>query len=97
MASGAGFNNYNNAYGKVNGGTIISGSDLRSAEELELRGIKRTEPVDRATQTRNANDILLRASKFSFIECACGLRIKVPPNFSDKSVKCPRCGELHQL
>ncbi len=97
MASGAGFNDYNKAYGKVNGGSIINGSDLRSAEELELRGIKRPETVDRATQTRNANDILLRASKFSFIECACGLRIKVPPNFLDKSVKCPRCGELHQL
>jgi heat shock protein HtpX len=97
MASGAGFNDYNKAYGKVNGGTIISGSDLRSAEELELRGIKRPEPVDRAAQTRNANDILLRASKFSFIECACGLRIKVPPGFPVRSVKCPRCGELHQL
>ena len=97
MASGAGFNDYNNAYGKVKGGTVIGGSDLRSAEELELRGIKKSEPVDRATQTRDANDILLRASKFSFIECACGLRIKVPPLFAAKSVKCPRCGELHQL
>jgi heat shock protein HtpX len=97
MASGAGFNDYNNAYGKVKGGTVINGSDLRSAEELELRGIKRSEPVDRVTQTRDANDILLRASKFSFIDCACGLRIKVPPMFAAKSVKCPRCGELHQL
>ena len=98
MASGAGFNDYNNAYGKVKGGgTIIGGSDLRSAEELELRGIRRPEPVDKLTQTRDANDILLRASKFSFIECACGLRIKVPPMFAAKSVKCPRCGEMHQL
>ena len=97
MASGAGFNDYNKAYGKVRGGTIIGGSDLRSAEELELRGIKNPEHVDRATQTRDANDILLHASKFGFIDCACGLRIKVPPGFSAKSVKCPRCGELHQL
>jgi heat shock protein HtpX len=97
MASGAGFNDYNNAYGKVKGGTIIRGSDLRSAEELELRGIKKSEPVDRVTQTRDANDILLRASKFSFIECPCGLRIKVPPMFAAKAVKCPRCGEMHQL
>jgi heat shock protein HtpX len=95
MAAGAGFNDYNNAYGKVKGGTVISSSDLRSAEELELRGIKRAEPVDKITQTRDANDILLRASKFSFIDCTCGLRIKVPPAFSAKSVKCPRCGKIH--
>ncbi len=97
MASGAGFNDYNNAYGKVKGGTIIGGSDLRSAEELELRGIKKSEPVDRVAQTRDANDILLRANKFNFIGCPCGLRIKVPPMFTAKSVKCPRCGAMHQL
>lgn len=97
MVSGAGFNDYNNAYGKVKGGTVISGADLRSAEELELRGIKKTETVDRISQTRDANDILLRASKFSFIDCKCGLRMKVPPAFSAKSVKCPRCGTMHQI
>ena len=98
MASGAGLGEYNKAYASLKGGNIASGSDLRSAEELELRGIKRAQPeLDRKQQTRDANDILLRANKFRFINCACGLRIKVPPMFAAKSVTCPRCGAQHQL
>ncbi|HCE45705.1 MAG TPA: peptidase M28 [Lentisphaeria bacterium] len=98
MASGAGLGEYNKAYASLKGGNIAGGSDLRSAEELELRGIKREQPAfDRKQQTRDANDILLRVNKFNFIDCACGLRIKVPPMFSAKSVNCPRCGAKHEI
>ncbi|HBC86850.1 MAG TPA: peptidase M28 [Lentisphaeria bacterium] len=98
MASGAGLDAYDNAYGKVKGGRIIGSSDLRSAEVLELRGIKPPQAdVNRPKQTREANDILLRLNKFNFVNCACGLRIKVPPAFAAPSVTCPRCGVKHDL
>ncbi len=96
MAS-AGLGDYNAAYGKVKGGIIIGKTDLRSAEELELRGIKPPQEVDKSRQTREANDILHRLNNFIFITCPCGLRLKIPPAFTGKSVDCPRCGVKHDL
>lgn len=98
MAGGAGLLDYNEAYKKAKGVDIIGSASLRSVEELEMRGIKPShETVNIKKQTRAANDILLKLGQFAFIPCACGLRIKVPPSFSNSMLSCPRCGKKHNL
>ena len=32
-----------------------------------------------------------RVNQFIFLTCACGLKLKIPPNFKSNNVKCPRC------
>jgi heat shock protein HtpX len=31
---------------------------------------------------------------FAFLSCACGLKMKIPPNFKGNKVKCPRCAKV---
>ena len=45
-------------------------------------------PVGRARQVA---DLLDRFAAFTLLPCACGMRIKVPPEFNRASVTCPRC------
>ena len=45
-------------------------------------------PVGRARQVA---DLLDRFAAFTLLPCACGMRIKVPPEFNRESVICPRC------
>lgn len=99
--SGAGLKDYNAAYKKACGEDVIGENSLRSAEELKLRGIapstQQTSEPDVKQKTRAANDILHKLNNFLFIPCSCGVRIKVPPSFSKDSLKCPRCGSMHNL
>ena len=45
-------------------------------------------PVGRA---RHVADLLDRFAAFTLLPCACGMRIKIPPEFGRASVMCPRC------
>jgi len=49
-------------------------------------------PVERA---REVTDLVDRLANFIFIPCACGLRLKVPPDFKRSRLYCPRCGTGH--
>jgi heat shock protein HtpX len=42
-------------------------------------------------------DLLDRLVNFLLITCACGIRIKVPPDFRHPSIRCTRCGRDHEV
>lgn len=51
-------------------------------------------PVD---AKREANDAVMKLNDYKFINCKCGVRIKIPPDYNQPIVVCPRCGTRHQL
>lgn len=98
MGGGAGLANYDKAYQSIKGSGVIGARSLRSAEELELRGVAPTEnSVNVKQQTRAATDILHKLNDFLFVPCSCGVKLKLPPNFKKESFPCPRCGKIHKL
>ena len=52
------------------------------------------EPVN---QKREVGDLIMKMNNFRFIDCSCGLRIKIPPDYKGNTITCPRCGRVHQL
>ncbi|WP_348344599.1 M48 family metallopeptidase [Ignavibacterium sp.] len=46
---------------------------------------------------REANDAVMKLNDYKFINCKCGVRIKIPPDYNQPIVVCPRCGTRHQL
>jgi heat shock protein HtpX len=50
--------------------------------------------VDRA---REVADLIDRFANYLLIPCACGMRIKVPPEYHREAVECPRCSRLNAL
>jgi heat shock protein HtpX len=34
---------------------------------------------------------------YAFLVCACGLKIKVPPDMKESEIKCPRCGRTNEI
>jgi len=51
-------------------------------------GVARKDPRE---QARQVGDILRGLNQFVFLPCACGLRVKLPPNYPRASIACPRC------
>lgn len=100
MGGQAGLAAYEAAYRKVTGAKrgCIGAQTLSQAGDLPARpaspGAGREEAIVRS---REALDLVDRLADFLFIACACGVRLKVPPEFRDPKLRCPRCGRVHEL
>jgi heat shock protein HtpX len=53
-----------------------------------------SEPVAAA---RKIGDVLWKKNRYSFIDCECGVRLKIPPDFHSKTVRCPKCRSRHDI
>lgn len=42
-------------------------------------------------QMRQVGDILRDINNFIFLTCACGLKLKIPPEYKRDTIQCPRC------
>ncbi|HMN49372.1 MAG TPA: M48 family metallopeptidase [Ignavibacteriaceae bacterium] len=53
--------------------------------------------IEPANQKREVGDLIMKMNNFRFIDCSCGLRIKIPPDYKGNTITCPRCGRVHDL
>jgi len=102
MAGGAAFTNYQEAWKKVAGSRAgsLPPSALSEAAPVAVRapGAEAAPtPQDARRRLRETGDILRKASQFLFLACACGMRVKIPPEFKRDHIGCPRCGRNLQV
>lgn len=97
---GAGFGDYQQAYNEVSGkkSTIIPESGLDEKDDPSIRkAFNASDVSDPKSMKRNTGDLMMAVNDYTFISCDCGLRIKVPPEFSKSEINCPKCGSSHKL
>jgi len=100
MSGGAGLANYQSAFNSVTGKnkTIIPVGELDNQENLEFRETAGMAAfADSKTTARASHDIMMKVDNYSFINCDCGMKLKVPADFTGKTIDCPRCGRKHEL
>lgn len=101
--SGASFADYERAYGQSKGkASIIPASALSGAGAVGLRAPSaELQPLEKAAQkierTRETSDLMWRKSNYKTIDCDCGTRLRVPPNFQGTTVRCPHCGRINPV
>ena len=97
----ANYLDYQKAYARIKGkeAVIIPQSGLRQTEVIRIRQPsvgKDTAPTGRKG-VREAADLMRAVNRYAFLACACGLKIKVPPDLQEPEITCPRCGRKHQV
>lgn len=94
MIGKASFAEYQRAAQATGTGAAIPASALAGDKATPMREAHpdAAKPVDQRQQTRQIGDALRAGNRFTFLNCACGLKLKVPPNFKQQQVQCPRCG-----
>jgi heat shock protein HtpX len=109
MAGNAGFARYNEAFRQVTGrpvGVIPSG-EIASAADVPV-AVPPVAPVgaaaampaladDHQARVRASSNAMWRVHGYAFIPCECGATLKVPPDFPERAVTCPRCGTAHEV
>jgi heat shock protein HtpX len=98
MAGGASYADYEQAYEKIHSGkSIMSKGTLAGAAAVGLRQASLSEPgemavADKSAKTREVSDMMLRLNKYRTVDCECGAKWKIPPGFTDETIRCTRCG-----
>ncbi len=95
MMHGASYLNYQEAFSNIKGGksTLIPASGLKEAKAIPIRksSPQRAERRGKKKGMRDLGDLMRAVNKYMFLICACGLKIKVPPDFKKPRIACPRC------
>lgn len=101
MSSGAGFKDYVKSYWAVTHTrrALIPAADMQLGETVAIR--EASPPCAGGEGSpgyaRKAGDIIRAMNGFVFITCACGMKMKIPPEFTRGEVRCPRCNRPHTV
>jgi len=100
MSGGANYVDYQSAFNKVKRrkSTLIPSSGLTDNTKIGIReGIIAPVALGLNKKTkREMGDIMMKVNEYSFINCKCGLKIKIPPDYKQETLFCPRCGRQHK-
>ncbi|MBW7991859.1 MAG: M48 family metallopeptidase [Planctomycetes bacterium] len=99
MSQGASFKNYSDAFTNVTHKKTVVPVAALTKEDIAIReaDVKAKKEQRTQTQMRQVGDIMRKVNQFIFLTCACGLKLKIPPNFKSKKVECPRCRKTLEL
>ena len=98
MSGDVGLNGYEEAYQSVNHNSCIPGKELHEAEKVQAKTQAAvTAAVTAAAAARSTGDLIMKMNDYKFINCNCGLKLKIPPKFNKTKAKCPKCGTVHSI
>jgi len=102
MGGGAGYVDYAAALEKIERGKVrLAALEQARMQEERIAARGPSPPEDRqndaAARARETMDLLDRFANFILIPCACGLRIKTPPEYDRGTVICPRCERVNAV
>ena len=95
MSGGANYIHYQQAYNQVKGknSPIIPASGLKDNSNIQIQKPSAQQPdIDKVKAKRSLGDIMMTVNKYAFITCACGLKMKIPPDYKKPEIVCPKCG-----
>jgi heat shock protein HtpX len=93
---GASLRAYEEAYKKLHGGSGVLGAMAAAAPEQLVREASAVAPPV-AVGWRAARGVLHEADGERAVDCSCGLRLRVPPDWRGSLIRCPRCGREHRV
>jgi heat shock protein HtpX len=98
MSQGASLKDYSDAYVNVTNSRTIMPASALTKEDIALRQASaEAKKQQREKQFRQVGDIMRKVNGFVFLACACGVTLKLPPNYPSTKVECPRCHTVHDV
>jgi heat shock protein HtpX len=102
MAGGASFTDYQRSYlevhksgkGGIPASTLAGAGAAALAARAPETAEREPEKIERARET---SDLLWKYSNYSLVNCECGTKLRIPPKFKGKTIRCPHCGILHSV
>lgn len=98
MTSSASLEAYEKAYQALHGKeSVLSPSLLAQSQDAPVREASADRSGGTRSQWRETQDLLHNIDKYAVLACACSMKLKVPPDYDEKELTCPRCGQVHPI
>jgi heat shock protein HtpX len=100
MAGGASLGAYNMAYSQVtkSGSGVVPRSALVGEATVAVRKAGAPEPEpEKIERVRETSDLMWKRSNYGLVNCQCGTRMRVPPNYRGDTIRCPHCGTVNRI
>ena len=98
MSQGASLKDYSDAFVNVTKSRTIMPASALTKEDIALREASaEAKEEQKEKQLRQVGDIMRKVNGFVFLTCACGMTLKIPPNYPAGTVECPRCHTVHNV
>ena len=103
MGGRAGYADYEAAFRRIEGEKArlqALQSAAQSDQSVSARSASKDDPkvIDSGmARAREVADLLDQFALYTLLPCACGMRIKVPPEFKREQVECPRCARVNMV
>jgi heat shock protein HtpX len=97
MAKGSSLEEYERAFrNQHDNASVIGVNNLKGSVEKGIRQPE-GETHNHKKSLRDVKDILHKSAGYGLLACVCGVKMKIPPNFEHKKVRCPRCKRVHDV
>lgn len=102
MAGGAGYAEYQAAWQAVEGRNSVLIGKRTMAEEVVRVSLREATPAadpkaGLVEASREALDVFDRGAGYLLVPCACGVRMKLPPEYTSDMITCARCGRENRV
>ena len=104
MGGGASLADYNQAYRGVHKGgkPVFSAASMAGAGAVGIRAaVPEAAPGERepskVERTREVSDLMWRMNEYETVNCECGTKLKIPPDFKRSNIRCPHCGRINNV
>ena len=98
MSQGASLKDYSDSFVSVTKNKTIMPASALTKEDIALRQASaEAKKEQREKQLRKVGDIMRKVNGFVFLACACGVTLKIPPDYNAATVECPRCHTSHNV
>jgi len=99
MSQGASLKDYSDAFVNVTKSRTVMPASALTKEDIALReaSAEAKKSQQKEKQLRQVGDIMRKVNGFVFLTCACGVTLKIPPNYAANTVECPRCHTEHNV
>jgi heat shock protein HtpX len=98
MSQGASLKDYSDAFVSVTKSSTVIPASALTKEDIALREASaEAKEEQKEKQLRQVGDIMRKVNGFVFLTCACGVTLKIPPNYAATTVECPRCHTVHNI
>jgi len=101
ISQGIDYSDYQVAFNQIKGkrSPLIPLSGISEKLNLSLRKPESSagESEELLDTKREVGDLMMKLNEYKFINCTCGLKLKIPPQFNSDTITCPKCGRIHTL
>ncbi|UCH82721.1 MAG: M48 family metallopeptidase [Candidatus Latescibacterota bacterium] len=101
MAGRADYLSYQRAFSKVTKkhSAVIPASGLRNTKRVQARTASPGDVESKSNKktARDVMDLMRAVNGYAFLVCACGLKIKLPPELAKPAIDCPKCGRENKI